>query len=93
MTMMRKKLSRWILLVIACVVIPGAVVFSQDATDQSDGTEDVQGIPPGPGGDPGTEVPFDGGVSLLVAAGVAYGAKKALDAKKKGTAAGMQEAI
>ena len=29
------------------------------------------------------EVPIDGGVSLLVAAGVAYGAKKAYDKRKR----------
>lgn len=34
----------------------------------------------GPGGD--AELPFDGGVSLLVAAGVAYGLKKANDKRK-----------
>ena len=33
-----------------------------------------------PGGDPG--VPFDGGASLLVAAGVAYGVKKYKERKK-----------
>lgn len=39
---------------------------------------------PDPGPDPDTDVPIDGGVSLLVAAGVAYGAKKAYDKRKKG---------
>ncbi len=39
--------------------------------------------PPGPGDDPDTPVPFDGGLSLIIAAGVGYGAKKAYDAKKK----------
>lgn len=37
-------------------------------------------------GDPGTdpdEIPIDGGLSLLIAAGVAYGAKKAYDKRKK----------
>lgn len=38
---------------------------------------------PNPGGDPDAKVPIDGGVSLLVAAGVAYGAKKAYDKRKK----------
>ncbi len=37
--------------------------------------------PVDPGGDP--DVPIDGGVSLLIAAGVAYGAKKAYDKRKK----------
>lgn len=40
-------------------------------------------IPGDPGGDPDTEVPIDGGVSLLVAAGIAYGAKKAYDKRKQ----------
>ena len=34
-----------------------------------------------PGGDPG--VPFDGGASILIASGVAYGAKKYKDRKSK----------
>lgn len=37
--------------------------------------------PPDPGGDP-NNAPIDGGLSLLVAAGVGYGAKK-LKAKRK----------
>ncbi len=36
--------------------------------------------PEGPGGDPGA--PIDGGISLLVAAGIGYGAKKARQARK-----------
>ncbi len=36
----------------------------------------------GLGGDPGG-APIDGGISLLVAAGIGYGAKKARDARKK----------
>jgi hypothetical protein len=50
----------------------------------------------GPGG-PGednpdeTTTPFDGGVSLLVAAGIGYGVKKAYDAKRKTAAAGVEE--
>lgn len=39
--------------------------------------------PPTPGDDPDTPIPFDGGLSLIIAAGVGYGAKKAYDAKKK----------
>ncbi|MGZ5247011.1 MAG: PID-CTERM protein-sorting domain-containing protein [Flavitalea sp.] len=37
-------------------------------------------------GDPGIDpdpVPLDGGLSLLIGAGIAYGAKKAYDKKKK----------
>ena len=37
-----------------------------------------------PNADPdSTQVPFDGGISLLAAAGVAYGAKRWSDARKK----------
>jgi hypothetical protein len=39
--------------------------------------------PGGPGGDPDAEIPIDGGIGLLIAAGVAYGAKKAYDKRKK----------
>lgn len=38
--------------------------------------------PVGPGGDPDA-TPIDGGISLLVAAGVGYGAKKLHSARKK----------
>ncbi|TKK68202.1 hypothetical protein FC093_11235 [Ilyomonas limi] len=43
-------------------------------------------------GETTTNVPFDGGVSLLVAAGIGYGAKKAYNAKKKGTTEENNEA-
>lgn len=36
-----------------------------------------------PGGDPDVPVPFDGGISLLVAAGIGYGVKKAYAKRKK----------
>ena len=40
-------------------------------------------FPPDPGGDPDEpEVPIDGGLSLLLAAGVGYGVKKAHEARK-----------
>lgn len=39
--------------------------------------------PGGPGGDPDAEIPIDGGIGLLIAAGVAYGAKKAYDKREK----------
>ena len=38
---------------------------------------------PGFGDDVVDDVPLDGGISLLVAAGIGYGAKKLNDAKKK----------
>ncbi len=37
---------------------------------------------PGPDPDPGTSVPFDGGLSLLIAAGIGYASKKAYDKRK-----------
>ena len=43
----------------------------------------VQAQPDDPGLDPDPQIPFDGGVSLLIAAGVAYAAKKGYDKRKK----------
>lgn len=40
-----------------------------------------------PGKDPDVKVPFDGGLSLLIAAGVSYGFKKAYDKRKRSNAA------
>jgi len=37
--------------------------------------------PGNPGGDP--DVPIDGGIGILIAAGVLYGSKKIYDARKK----------
>ena len=37
--------------------------------------------PPNPGDDP--DVPIDGGISILIAAGALYGSKKIYDARKK----------
>jgi hypothetical protein len=44
-------------------------------------------------GDPGDDpdAPIDGGVSLLVAAGIGYGAKKVYEARKKRKEAGDQK--
>lgn len=48
-------------------------------------TSTLQAQPPDPGGgqDPPAGVPIDGGLSLLLAAGVGYGAKKYHDMNKK----------
>ena len=47
-------------------------------------TTAVQAQPGDPGEDPDpTQIPFDGGLSLVVAAGVAYAAKKGFDKRKK----------
>lgn len=45
--------------------------------------------PPVPG-DPGA-TPIDGGLSLLVAAGIGYGAKKLYDKRRKGQTEGIDE--
>ena len=45
---------------------------------------------PDPGGDP--DVPIDGGLSLLLAAGVGYVAKKGYDARKKKAGVASDEA-
>jgi len=46
----------------------------------------VQAQPPDDPGldpDPPQQIPFDGGISLIVAAGIAYAAKKGHDKRKK----------
>ncbi len=42
--------------------------------------------PGDPGDDPDPAVPFDGGLTLLVAAGIGYAAKKGYDRRKKSLA-------
>lgn len=39
-------------------------------------------LPPDPGNDPDTGVPLDGGLSILLAAGVGYAVKKIRDTRK-----------
>ncbi len=39
--------------------------------------------PGGIGGDPDATVPFDGGLTILIAAGVGYGVKKIRDEQKR----------
>jgi len=56
-----------LLLLAACIVLP-CLVHAQ---------------PPDFGGDDVNDVPIDGGLSLLVAAGVGYGIKKAKGSRKK----------
>jgi len=55
------------LLLAACIIVP-CLVHAQ---------------PPDFGGEDVNDVPIDGGLSLLVAAGVGYGVKKMRNAKKK----------
>jgi hypothetical protein len=43
----------------------------------------AQGIDPVPPPEPNNGVPVDGGISGLIAAGIAYGAKKLHDRRKK----------
>lgn len=57
-----------VLLVIGMIVIPAFVIAQDD--DPPPINPEVE------------DVPFDGGVSLLVAAGIGYGLKKAHDKKK-----------
>lgn len=59
-----------LLLIIVMITMPGILMAQNPGGDPED---DVQDFP----------VPFDGGVSLLVAAGIGYGLKKVHDSKKK----------
>jgi hypothetical protein len=66
-----KKILLWIQAMILSVGI--------HAQEPDPGPPPVDGDGPG---DPDQEVPFDGGLSLLLAAGAAYGAKKSFDYRK-----------
>lgn len=59
-----------VLFVIGMIVIPAFVIAQDPDPDPPPIDPDVQ------------DVPFDGGVSLLVAAGIGYGLKKAHNKKK-----------
>lgn len=67
---MKKLVNQYKLLLIICfIIIPAISIATPDFGDGDD--DDVQ------------DVPFDGGVSLLVAAGIGYGMKKIYDKKKE----------
>ena len=63
-------------------------VMAQDPDNPGDGDPNIgdPGLPPtGPDGlpdDPDAEIPFDGGLSMLLAAGAVYGTKKAVDYRR-----------
>ncbi len=68
--LMKKTLIFFALLILVFIFLPD-VIYAQ--------------TPPDPGGDPdnAAAVPIDGGLSILLAAGVGYGIKKVRDARKK----------
>lgn len=66
MKKMAKKLK--LVIIVAMIAIPGALIAQPDMGD---------------GGDDVDDVPLDGGVSLLVAAGLGYGLKKVYDKKRE----------
>lgn len=71
---MKKNIKR---LLVACALVLFVGLTPQSGYGQIGEGDGGEGT-----GNP-DEVPIDGGISLLVAAGVAYGAKKIYDAKKK----------
>lgn len=66
---------------IAALILLAAINFTPATVHAQTGDGGLESEDP----DAPTNVPFDGGVSLLVAAGVAYGIKKKHDAKKSTT--------
>lgn len=69
---MNTMLRKLRLLLLATMITIPAVSIAQGPDDCSDCPQND------------SEVPFDGGVSLLVAAGIGYGLKKVYDKKKAG---------
>ena len=71
---MYRHLSRTLFLAMLTMSLSTAVVAQEDP-----GPPPVDPEGGGPPTDPDAEIPFDGGLSLLLTAGAAYGAKKAVD--------------
>ncbi len=71
---MKKKLIS-ILVIATLALFSPPLIHAQDLNDSDD--------PSAPGGPENPDVPIDGGLSILLAAGVAYGAKKGYDKRKK----------
>jgi len=71
MTKMKSK-SRFALLLALALVLATPLVHAQGGPGD-----------PGDDPDPTRAVPFDGGLSLVVAAGIAYAAKKGRDKRKQ----------
>lgn len=70
---MKKIMTSFFLLALIGIPFIGLAQFDDDP-------------PPPPGGDPGepvTEIPFDGGLSILLIAGAAYGIKRVREERKK----------
>ena len=65
------------------LIITLSFFFATDSKAQGPGGGGVNGNPPcgGPFGSP--SCPIDGGISFLIAAGLAFGGKKANDIRKK----------
>ena len=68
--------SLWLLLLVAFLSLDTM------AQEPDPGPPPVDPEEGGPPPDPDAEVPFDSGLSMLLAAGAAYGAKKAVDYRK-----------
>jgi len=65
------------------VLIVFVMLVAFNATNAQSFTDDVTDVD-GSGGTGGsTEVPIDGGLSLLLGAGIAYGAKRAYNSRNK----------
>jgi hypothetical protein len=87
-TMLIKRHFRIIFLLFITALLVSNI-HAQESQDGNGGSESATNDgPTGPGGGPGDpDVPIDGGISLLIAAGIGYGLKKKRDdAKKAGSA-------
>ena len=80
MTIKKICLTSILLTVVMCAMSQGTTPGDGDGNGGTldDGIDPGTGQPPPPGG----AVPVDGGLGLLLAAGIGYGAKKAYDYRK-----------
>src|SRR4051812_37987851 len=77
----QKRKAKYLLMVAVFLIFTSAC-FAQDGSDPGGSGE---------GNPDDTNTPFDGGVSVLVAAGIGYGVKKAYDAKRKEAGESVEE--
>jgi hypothetical protein len=71
---MKKQLIYRLLIFVVTLILP-AIAFTQPFSPPPPPADPVDTIP--------ADIPFDGGLSILLAAGVGYGVKKTRDQRKQ----------
>lgn len=78
---MKKNITIYLTAVIITLVLPMALCAQTDPNNNQPFQQDAPADPAGP--PPPNDAPIDGGLTLLLAAGAAYGVKKYRDGRKQ----------